>query len=143
MSRPPALPVPAASAAALAAGGAMIALDALWLGWLASDFYKGELGAIMADKPRWYAAGVFYPLYIAGLTVFVIAPALRRDEGALKAAPRAAFFGLVAYGTYDLTNLATLRAFSPVVAVVDMAWGVVVTTAAACLGVAAARIRRP
>lgn len=101
----------------------LLALDALWLGWLARDFYRTQLGALMAETVSWVPALVFYFLYTAGLTLFVTLPGLDRADPLLRVAVLSAIFGLVAYGTYDLTNLATLRGFSLPLALVDMAWG--------------------
>ncbi len=97
-------------------------LDALWLGLVAPAFYRSQIGFIMAESPNWGAAILFYLLFIAGMVVFVTGPALQ--AGDLKtAALRGAFFGLVAYATYDLTNLATLDGWPLLMTVVDMAWG--------------------
>jgi uncharacterized membrane protein len=101
-------------------------LDALWLGVVARGFYREQFGDLMRPDVRWGAALLFYLLFIAAVLVFVVTPAL--DRGSLVyAIGMGAFFGLVAYATYDLTNLAVLRGFSVTIAVVDMAWGAVVT----------------
>jgi uncharacterized membrane protein len=103
-----------------------LVLDALWLGVVARGFYREQFGDLMRPDVRWGAALLFYLLFIAAVLVFVVTPALER--GSLSyAIVRGAFFGLVAYATYDLTNLAVLRGFSTTIAVVDMAWGTVVT----------------
>lgn len=103
-----------------------LVLDALWLGVVARGFYREQLGELMRPDVRWGAALLFYLLFIAAVLVFVVGPAL--DRGSLSLAiGLGAFFGLVAYATYDLTNLAVLRGFPARVAVVDMAWGAVVT----------------
>jgi uncharacterized membrane protein len=86
----------------------------------------------MADAPNWPAAAVFYLLYAVGVTVFAVLPAV--DAAApLEAAWRGALFGLVAYATYDLTNMATLRGWPTIVTVVDLAWGVALTASVATL----------
>ena len=96
-----------------------LVLDALWLGLVAPAFYKAQIGHLMAATPNLLAALVFYLLYVAGLVVFVTGQA-----GALKqTALRGAFFGLLCYATYDLTNLATLRDWPLLVTVVDLVWG--------------------
>jgi uncharacterized membrane protein len=105
-----------------------LVLDALWLGVVARGFYREQFGDLMRPDVRWGAALLFYLLFIAAVLVFVVAPALARGS-LLYALGMGAFFGLVAYATYDLTNLAVLRGFSTRVAVVDMAWGAVVTAA--------------
>jgi uncharacterized membrane protein len=114
-----------------------ILLDALWLGLVAPAFYRSQIGFIMAASPNWLAAILFYLLFIAGMMVFVTGPGIR--EGNLKqAALRGAFFGLVTYATYDLTNLATLEGWPLLMTVVDMAWGTflggITATAAVWLG---------
>jgi uncharacterized membrane protein len=105
-----------------------LVLDALWLGVVARGFYREQLGDLMRPDVRWGAALLFYLLFIAAVLVFVVLPALERGSLAY-AIGMGAFFGLVAYATYDLTNLAVLRGFPAKVAVVDMAWGAVVTAA--------------
>jgi uncharacterized membrane protein len=83
-------------------------LDAIWLGLIAQSFYQAQIGFLLAKNPNWLAAGAFYLLYVAGLVYFVVGPALRAGIAPGRAALRGAFFGLVAYATYDLTNLATV-----------------------------------
>jgi uncharacterized membrane protein len=99
-------------------------IDMLWLGLVAKSFYRRHLGEMLSPKVNWPAAILFYLLFIAALQLFVVAPALA-GGGALQALWRGAFFGLVAYATYDLTNLATLRGWPLAVTLVDLAWGAV------------------
>jgi uncharacterized membrane protein len=97
-------------------------LDAVWLSLMGPRLYKPALGSLMASDVDWLAAVLFYAIYLAGLLVFAIAPALA--EGAPGAALwRGAFFGLVAYATYDLTNQATLRDWPWAITVADLVWG--------------------
>lgn len=114
-----------------------ILLDALWLGLVVPGFYRSQIGYIMAESPNWAAAILFYLLFIAGMVVFVTGPGIQAG-GVRKSALRGAFFGLVTYATYDLTNLATLAGWPLLMTVVDMAWGTIlggITAAAAvCLG---------
>jgi len=102
-----------------------LAIDMVWLGWIARGFYRAQIGGVMRDDVNWTAALLFYVLFIAGLLVFAVIPAL--DRSLVRAALVGGFFGLVAYATYDLTNLATLRGFPARVAVADLAWGFVVS----------------
>lgn len=102
-----------------------LAIDMVWLGWIARGFYRAQIGGLMRDDVNWTAALLFYVLFIAGLLVFAVIPAL--DRSLVRAALAGGFFGLVAYATYDLTNLATLRGFPARVAVADLAWGFVVS----------------
>ena len=109
----------------------MGALDGLWLAYLARDFYRQEMGALMAPQVGVVPAALFYLGYPAGLVTLALVPL---PESALVALLRAGLVGLVAYGAYDLTNLAVLRGFSVKLALVDMAWG---TLASAVAGTAA------
>ena len=97
-------------------------IDMVWLGLVAKNFYRRHLGAMLSATVHWPAAILFYLLFVAGLLLFVIEPAQGR---ALHALWKGAFFGLVAYATYDLTNLATLNNWPLLVTVVDLAWGAV------------------
>jgi uncharacterized membrane protein len=94
-------------------------LDAVWLGFVAPSFYKTQIGHLMATDPNLLAAVIFYLLYVVGLVVFVTG----RESTLKQKALRGAFFGLVCYATYDLTNLATLRDWPLLVTVVDLLWG--------------------
>ena len=122
-----------ASLAAFCAG------DFVWLGFVARDFYAARLGALLLPEPNFAAAIAFYPLYAAGLLVFCVRPALA-TQSRWRAPLSAAFFGLVAYGTYDLSNLATLKGWSVTVTFVDIAWGMVVSSVAALAGYTAGRL---
>ncbi len=119
--------VAVAYAAALAS---FLTLDAVWLGVLARDFYAREIGALLLDTPNWAAALVFYAAYTAGILAFAVWPGLAAGSWR-KTAGLAAGVGALAYGTYDLTNLATLQGFTLHIAMIDLLWGVVVTTVAA------------
>lgn len=107
-------------------------LDFLWLSTMGKNFYKPELGSLMLDSPNLMVAGVFYLAYLVGVVILVSAPA---EGDIVKALLMGAVLGFVAYGTYDLTNLSTVAGFSPKVAVVDMAWGTVLTAVSAAGGV--------
>jgi uncharacterized membrane protein len=129
-------------AAVAATAVAFSALDAIWLGYVGIGFYQEAIGAIMAQPIRWSAAIPFYFLYLAGTLYFVVLPNAAR--GIARTASQGALFGLVAYGTYDLTNLATLQAFTWKLAAIDMTWGTVATALASAAGAAAANaLRRP
>ncbi len=99
-------------------------LDMVWLGLVAKNFYTKQIGVLMTPKVNWAAAILFYLLFLAGLVVFVIAPAVEKDSW-IRALLFGALFGLVTYATYDLTNLATLRDWPLALAVVDLIWGMV------------------
>ncbi len=102
----------------------MSVLDAVWLGWLAKDFYQRELGALMTDSVRWGPAAAYYLAYPAAIVYLALTPA---PATLRSAALRSAALGLTAFGVYDLTNLATLRGYTATMAAVDMLWGTVAT----------------
>ncbi|MDH1257441.1 MULTISPECIES: DUF2177 family protein [Pseudomonas] len=105
-------------------------LDGIWLGLLMAPTYRELLGSLMLEKPLLLPAAVFYCLYVIGCVVFVVLPALSWQ----RAAKLGALLGLVAYGTYDLTNWATLRDWSVQVSLMDWAWGTVATAVACTVG---------
>lgn len=99
-----------------------IVIDLLWLGLVARDFYRSQIGFIMADKTNVPAAFLFYSIYIAGILFFVIQPALAKGSW-IHALSLGLFFGFITYSTYDLTNLATLKNWPLKVTIVDLLWG--------------------
>ncbi len=99
-------------------------LDLVWIGFVANGFYRTQLGELMKTNITWSAAISFYVLFIIGLVFFVIAPAVEK-QSLLYALGAGAFFGLIAYATYDLTNLATIKNWPLIVSIVDMVWGAV------------------
>ena len=117
----------AAYAVALAVVGV---LDGLWLGWLAKSFYQEQLGALMTDSVRIVPAAIYYFGFPLAIVYLALVPATSLGEAVL----RSAVLGLAAFGVYDMTNLATLRGYTVLMAVVDMAWG---TFATALSGAAA------
>jgi uncharacterized membrane protein len=100
------------------------AIDMLWLGFIAKSFYAKHIGYLMKPDINWTAAILFYLLFIVGLVIFVISPAIEKSSWVL-ALLYGALFGLISYATYDLTNLATLKDWPLLVTVVDLAWGAV------------------
>jgi len=100
------------------------AIDMTWLGLVAKNFYKNQIGFLMTPNINWVAAITFYLLFIVGLVVFVITPAVEKGSW-MYALLFGALFGLITYATYDLTNLATLKDWPLLVTIVDMAWGAV------------------
>jgi uncharacterized membrane protein len=113
--------------------GAFFIIDMIWLGLVARKFYRDQLGFIMAPKVNWPAAIVFYLLYIIGLIFFVTSPAIMRGS-VLYAIFSGAFFGLICYATYDLTNLATLKNWPLKVTLVDLVWGSTLSALLALIG---------
>lgn len=112
----------------LAAAILFLAIDMVWLLWLGRGFYTAEIGALLRQPPNLSAAGLFYLLYVTGLMVMVIWPAYQAQSAA-QALIYGAILGLIAYGTYDLTNLAVMKGFTTRIAIIDMAWGMIVTAA--------------
>lgn len=108
-------------------------IDLVWLGAVARGFYRDALGHLLRDETRWGVALAFYAIYIAGILVFAVMPSIQ--EGSLgRAVALGAFFGFVAYATFDLTSLALIRDFPARVVVVDLVWGSVLTAAVAAAG---------
>ena len=100
------------------------AIDMVWLGLVAKNFYRSQIGSLMKSDINWTAAIIFYVLFIVGLVLFVITPAIEKGSWTY-ALLFGAFFGLISYATYDLTNLATLKDWPLLVTIVDLAWGAV------------------
>ncbi len=132
---------PIATLLAAYAGSAVVffALDFLWLGFIALGFYRSEIGALMLDSPNIAPAAVFYLFYVVGIVGFAVLPALSAQSW-LWALIAGVALGLIAYGTYDMTNLATLKDWSWKVSAVDLLWGGFVSGAAALGGYFAARL---
>lgn len=99
-----------------------LVIDAIWLGLVAKDFYSNQIGSLLKANVNWLAAVIFYLLFIVGLVVFVIGPAVEKGSW-LQALMFGALFGLITYATYDLTNLATLKDWPIIVTTADLIWG--------------------
>lgn len=99
-------------------------VDIIWLGVISRNLYKNYLGHLMTPNVNWAAALIFYVLFIAGLVFFVINPALTK-ESLMYAILAGGFFGLITYGTYDLTNLATIKDWPFNITIIDLLWGTV------------------
>jgi len=109
------------------------AVDFVWLTKLSTGIYRPRLGELLLDQPNLLIAGLFYLFYVGGIVYFAVAPALA-DGGWSKALVAGLVLGFVAYGTYDLTNLSTLRGWPWSVTLIDLAWGTALTGVAAVLG---------
>lgn len=103
-----------------------ILIDLTWIGIIAKDFYNKQLGSFLSGEVNWPAAIFFYLLFIVGIFVFVIVPALQKNSLG-SALVLGALFGFVTYATYDLTNLATVKDWPIKVVVIDMLWGAALT----------------
>ena len=110
----------------LVAFSTFMLIDAVWLAVIAKNFYSKYLGYLMAKTPNLAAAGIFYVIYIIALVVLVISPAVQKGslQGAILTG---ALFGLAAYATYDLTNLATIKDWPLIITIVDLVWGTFLT----------------
>lgn len=107
-------------------------LDFVWLSAISTSFYRTRIGALLLEQPNLGVAGLFYLVYVVGIVHFAVMPAVNGASWAT-ALVNGALLGLVAYGTYDMTNLATLKNWSVSVSIVDMIWGIALTaTAATC-----------
>ncbi|MGH1417932.1 MAG: DUF2177 family protein [Hyphomicrobiaceae bacterium] len=110
-----------------------LVLDLLWLSKVAKSFYFSRLGPLLLERPRLSIAATFYALYVIGIIIFAVSPALRLGS-ADHALVYGALFGFFAYATYDVTNYATLKNWSSTVTFVDIAWGTTLTGLSAYLG---------
>lgn len=118
----------------IAAAVLFLLIDMIWLLWLGRGFYVSEIGDLLRQPPNFGAAGAFYALYVTGLMIMVIWPAVQAQsvsQGLLYGA----LLGLIAYGTYDLTNLSVMKGFTTRIAMIDLAWGTVLTGSVAALTV--------
>lgn len=101
---------------------AFFLVDILWLGFVAKNLYAKYIGHLMAKKTNWPGAIIFYLLYVVALLFLVVYPAL--EKGDLRfALMGGGIFGLLTYGTYNLTNLATLKDWPAIISMIDMIWG--------------------
>jgi uncharacterized membrane protein len=109
--------------------------DGVWLSTVGASFYRPRLAGLVSDGVVWGPAIAFYLLFIAGVLYFAVMPAIEQGRWS-QALLRGALFGFFAYMTYDLTNWATLKGWPGSVALLDMAWGTVLTAVAAAAGTA-------
>ena len=115
-----------------------LVIDFVWLTVVAQNFYQKHLGSLLRDDPIVAAAAVFYLLYLVGVLVFVVLPALEA-ESFVRAVALGALFGLIAYATFDLTCYALFQGFPVIVVAVDLVWGAVLTASVSAIGYAAGR----
>lgn len=117
---------------------AFLAIDSVWLTTMAGVLYRPYLEGLLREKPDLVAAAAFYLIYAGGLLAFAV-EAGRRNDSWRAAALAGAFFGFCAYATYDLTNQATLAAWSPVLTLADLVWGTILSAVASAIGFSIAR----
>lgn len=116
----------------------LLGLDFVWLNVMSPAFYRPRLGPLLLDSPNIAIAGVFYVFYAGAAVALVVVPAQNQDSW-LTALALGAVLGAAAYGTYDVTNLATIRGWSTAVTIVDIIWGATVTAVASMAGYFAGR----
>tara|TARA_B100000575_G_C22701595_1_gene424131 strand:+ start:71 stop:469 length:399 start_codon:yes stop_codon:yes gene_type:complete len=110
-----------------------LVIDVIWLSFATKSFYRPLIGNLLTDTPVMWAAALFYLLYVFGMALVVIQPCV--DSASIfKTVYTGFIFGLVAYGTYNLTNMAVLKGWSPTVTFVDMFWGGSLTAVSAATG---------
>ncbi len=111
-----------------------LAIDASWLSTAGRWIYAPELGSLLKDRPNFVVAFIFYAIYALGLMVFIVSPHLA-SPGIGRALMYGAFFGFVAYATYDLTSLATVNGFTTKIALIDLTWGTVLSATVSGLSI--------
>lgn len=116
----------------LAVAGVFLIFDIIWLKYVSKKFYQKYLGNMLKKKPDMFAAATFYLIYVLGIVVFALSPALRQGE-ILWAAGLGTLLGFTMYATYDLTNQATLKNWPRIVTMVDLLWGTIATGATATI----------
>ena len=119
--------------ATLIASLIFLIIDVIWLSFATKSFYRPLIGNLLSDKPVMWAAALFYIIYVMGMSLVVIQPCID-SSNIMKTIYTGFIFGLVAYGTYNLTNMAVLKGWSPAVTFVDMFWGGSLTAFSATTG---------
>jgi len=123
----------------LAALACLLLFDGPWLALMGPRFYTPRLGHLLSASPQWWAVAAFYSIYALGIVVLVVQPARQLGASAVAVFFSGALLGLVAYGTYDLTNQATLRDWPLGVTIVDLMWGSLLTGTASAVSLTRAR----
>ena len=113
-------------------------IDMLWLGVVAKGFYRQNLAFILSPDVNWTAAISFYLIYIIGILIFAVVPAIERDS-MFRALLWGGLFGFFTYATYDLTNMALIKGWPLKVVIVDVLWGVFLCASVAALSFRAAK----
>lgn len=128
------MPINVALTAYLVAGATFMIIDMIWLGFVAKDLYRKEMGPLLTENFKVVPAAAFYILYVAAVVYFAVMPAFRSGQWTDAIVP-GLIFGLVAYATYDLTALAVVRDWPLRLSLIDLAWGTSLTALSA--GIAA------
>jgi uncharacterized membrane protein len=108
----------------------MCVIDLVWLGVLATDLYNDALGPLRATETVGIAAALFYLQYVLVIQYFAVMPSLTVKQ----AAKRGLLIGWIGYATYELTNWAVIEAWPKELVIVDIVWGLVLTTSVASVG---------
>ncbi len=108
-------------------------IDGIWLGIVMTDYFQTALSHLMADEVNLPIAAIFYTIFAAGIVLFCVEPAFK-EKSWRKAAFLGAAFGFLSYGTYDVTNMATLRDWPVMMSVIDVSWGTALTALSALSG---------
>lgn len=117
----------------LVAAGIFTIIDSIWIAIVANNFYKSQIGHLLAAKPNFIAAVIFYLIYIFAIVFFVVNPAVNQGYGLAKVVGSSALLGFAMYATYDLTNHATLKNWPLSMTLVDMLWGTILTASVATI----------
>ena len=112
---------------------AFLAIDLVWLNFIAKDLYRKEIGQLLLKSPNLLPALLFYLLFVLAILVLIVVPGIK-EGNLIKTLLLAALFGLTTYATYDLTNLATLNGWSVKMTIVDLIWGTSISTITALIG---------
>ncbi len=99
-----------------------LAIDFIWLAVISKNLYKDNIGHLMAENVKYIPALIFYLLFVIGILSLSVYPGLK-ENNLVKTMIFASIFGLVSYGTYDLTNWATLKSWPAKIVIIDMCWG--------------------
>lgn len=126
----------------LAAFAIFLFLDYLWLGWIARDFYRSRLTAVVDFHVNMPVAALFYILHVIGVMIFVVVPAVQTQATIANVLLRGALYGFFTYATYDLTNLATVKNWPVMMVCVDIVWGAFLNAWVGLAGFTAARLVR-
>lgn len=117
-----------------------VIIDGLWLGVISKTLYQKYIGGLMMAHPRLTPAIIFYLIFSIAIVVFVTHPALKNNWNTGQIIFHGALLGLVIYGGYDLTNLAILKGWPVAISIIDIAWGMIVTTIVASIVVVLVRL---
>tara|TARA_B100001123_G_C15236383_1_gene997287 strand:- start:975 stop:1385 length:411 start_codon:yes stop_codon:yes gene_type:complete len=112
----------------------LLILDIIWLSIAPKYIYRPNLPDLLLDKPVMWAAALFYVIYSIGVTLIILRPALI-DSSIFTALWTGLIFGIVAYGTWSLTNMAVLKGWSETVTFIDMLWGGFITSISSALSI--------